>query len=452
MAETAPISEGPRPEISPFDSLRKNFGAAARQIRGIESGNEAEMRAAVHDPEVWKKTFQRLAVPGESVDTCHQNYCRELAQTAVQLGASNEQVQSFESFLGLPEGKIDYYSAFMDATSWQKAATGGTPGGVERKAEPVDLFQAHPPETGEKLPRYRDRDEQIAYRTYQEAWNPNPLMANRVDNWFENERARLRARGEVGQSSEKREVRPPLRWLLDEINTSLKDRNVDLNDRTQVEAQIRNEAFWLGTPESFWEKLAVGSKQRPEDFQEEKCREVLEDIRTRRGGHDDRAELRTLFGLPPGYRFDLYDLIDITNGFITNSQLVEQEARQSSAASQIPTSEVPIQELINQGDKDDSTPRRWQRFRGSLNPLGGATMATQITTPEEPEAVQVEEVETPVASEGLTGGLREAFQKAQQEQAREDKTGNNDKRAQRRQKRDEQIRRARELRRKYSGG
>ena len=318
-----------------------------------------------------------------------------------------------------------------------RAATGGTSGGGERTAEPA--------KTKEKLPRFRDRDEQIAYRTYQEAWNPNPLMANRADYWFENERARLRARGEAGQASEKREARPPLRWLLDEINASLRERGADPNDREQVEAQIRNDEFWLGTPESFWEKLATGSGQKPEDFQEEKCREVLEDIRTRRGGHDDRAELRTLFGLPPGYKFDLYDLIDITNGFITHSQLVEQEASlgqdeevevapETPSAPEVAAAEVaPMQDLLKEEERKDQT-QRWQRFRGSLTPSYST----------EPEATVVEEGAD--GDEDLTNGLRDAFLKAQQKQSRVDKGGG---KARKRQKIDAQVHRAQELQEKW---
>lgn len=403
MTEHAPSPEFRQSQIGSFVIQLER----ALRTRGVDTQEPKTVRETLEDKDFWygnQGIWTRFSSRNSPPEKAQELVCTTLVREAQELEAGHPDVQSLRRMLNMDNGIT------LDNL---KIATGGTPEGGERIAEPVDIFKT-PHTKEEKLPRYRDRDEQIAYRTYQEAWNPNPAMANRVDYWFENERARLRAQdnarhpqNETRKTSEKQEAKPALRWLLDEINSALQEKGVDLNDRTQVEAQIRSEQFWLGAPESFWDKQAEGSRQKPEDFQEQKCREVLEDIRTRRDGHNDRTELRALFGLPPDYRFDLYDLIDVTNGFITHSQLMEQEARQ-------------IENLRGHG---------WVNLRGSLEPV---------------EAIVSEPTQV---NENLTTSLREALLKAQEGQSRADKV---DRRSRERQKRDTQIRRAQELRKKFN--
>ena len=151
--------------------------------------------------------------------------------------------------------------------------------------------------------------------------------------------------------TETRQDKSPTIWLVDEISEALKRRGT--NNPNQVKQALSDEKFWLGTSDSFWDSLATEAEtgQTAEEYQEAKCREILHDIRYRRDAHNDRANLRVLFALPQDYRFDLYDLIDLTNGFETHSQLLEREKQER---------EFDMESLKGHG---------WVRIRGSLEPL-----------------------------------------------------------------------------------
>ncbi|MBI4029519.1 MAG: hypothetical protein HY376_04110 [Candidatus Blackburnbacteria bacterium] len=445
------------PEIAQSPEFRQSqTGSFVIQLerslraREVDTQDPTKVRETLDDKDFWygdRGFWTKLSSKYSPPEKIQELTCSTLLGESQQLGTTHEDVKSLRRMLNI--------SGENQTLDDLRTATGGISGGKERTVEPINLFQAQPAEAEERPPRHGDPDEAIAYKTYRETWDPK--LANRVDYWFDNERAKLMAR-DKRPAPERQEAKPPLRWLLDEINASLKERGVDSNDRTQIEAQIRNEEFWLGTPSSFWNKLSEGSGMAPEEYQEKKCQEVLNDVRTNRDGHQDRAGLRRLFALPHDYRFDLYDLIDVTNGFITHSQLVEQEASRGQAQeaeaahaglitpeTNLQREAAPIQELIRQGDEDDGAlPQRWQRVRGTLATLDGAAATAQEVVTAEPEAVSME-------GENLTNRLRDSLLRAQEAHSQATNGNGVEKKARERQRKEEQARRAQELIRKYKG-